>query len=256
MLSRLLVISVFLLAGLQSAPAQQSTTTSFEVTTIKPSQPDTKGPLIGISAGRLTLTGFTLKEMMGYAFWIHATQIVGASGWMDSEKFDVVAKPEKPSLPEPELRKLFAVMLADRFALHYHHDTRALPAYVLSVDKGGSRMKARTPGDGGPGFRLVFQGAQLPVRYASMDQLAFVLQAVVLDRPVINRTGLAGNFDFDLAWMPNETQFGGRGGTMTADADRPDLFTAMREQLGLRLDSERGPADVLVIDHAERPAAN
>lgn len=116
--------------------------------------------------------------------------------------------------------------------------------------------KPGTPGDGGPGFRLVFQGARLPGRNASMAQLAFVLQAIVLDRPVLDKTGLAGNFDFDLSWAPNETQFGGRGGTMPADPDSPDIFTAVQEQLGLKLESQKDPVDVLMIDHAEKPSAN
>ncbi len=89
-----------------------------------------------------------------------------------------------------------------------------------------------------------------------MARLVFVLQARVLDRPVIDKTGLSGNFDFDLSWAPDETQFGGRGATMPADPDSPDLFTAMREQLGLDLRSMKGPVDVLVVDHAEKPDAN
>jgi bla regulator protein blaR1 len=237
--------------------AQTPASPAFEVATIRPSQPDTPGPLIGISAGRLTLTSFTLREMMVFAYWIHPSQVLGAAGWMESDKYDVVAKPEGSSqVPEEELREMLQALLADRFQLKLHHEMKELPAYVFVLGKNGSKMKARTPGDGGPGFRLVFQGARLPGRNASIAQLAFVLQAVVLDRPVLDKTGLTGNFDFDLAWTPNETQFGGKGATMPADPDSPDIFTAVQEQLGLRLESQKDPVDVLAIDHAEKPSAN
>ena len=236
--------------------AQTTAVPAFDVATIKLSQPDTAGPLIGISAGRLTLTSFTVKELMMYAYWIHPSQVVGAAGWTDSEKFDIVAKPEGGQTPEEQLRKMLQTLLADRFQLKFHRDTKPLPAYTLVLGKNGPRMKARTPGDGGPGFRLVPQGARLPGRNASMAQLAFVLQAVVMDRPIIDETGLTGNFDFDLSWAPNETQFGGRGGKMTADPERPDIFTAVQEQLGLKLEPQKGPVAVLMIDHVEKPTEN
>jgi uncharacterized protein (TIGR03435 family) len=238
-----------LIADTPAAPA-------FEVATIKLAKPDTPGPLIGISAGRLTLTGFTLKELMVYGYWIHSSQVLGAPGWVDSEKFDIVAKPEGSPVPEEQLRKMLQALLSDRFQLKYHREMKQLPAYALTLGKNGSRMKARTPGDGGPGFRLVFQGARLPGRNASMAQLAFVLQAVVMDRPVIDKTGLMGNFDFDLSWSPTEAQFGGRGGNMPADPDSPDIFTAVQEQLGLKLESQKDPVDVLMIDYAEKPSPN
>jgi uncharacterized protein (TIGR03435 family) len=249
-------IAVWAAAAAGLGMAQTTAAPAFEVATIKPSQPDTPGPSIGISAGRLTLTSFTLKELMVYAYWIHPSQIVAAMGWMESDKYDVIAEPEGDHVPEEQLRKMLQTLLADRFQLRSHHELKALPAYAFVVGKNGSKMKARTPGDGGPGFRLVFQGARLPGRNASLAQLAFVLQAIVLDRPVLDKTGLTGNFDFDLSWTPNETQFGGKGASMPADPDSPDIFTAVQEQLGLRLESQRDPVDVLAIDHAEKPSAN
>ena len=158
--------------------------------------------------------------------------------------------------PEDVLRQMLRVLLADRFKLSFHHDMKQLPAYALVVGKNGTKMKPRTPGDGGPGFRLVFQGARLPGRNASIGQLIFVLQSQVLDRPVLDQTGLTGNFDFDLSWMPNETQFGGRGAAIPADPDSPDIFTAIQEQLGLKLEAQKGPVDVLMIDRTESPSPN
>jgi uncharacterized protein (TIGR03435 family) len=91
-----------------------------------------------------------------------------------------------------------------------------------------------------------------------MAMLAGGLQKLVLDRPVIDKTGLTGNYDFDLAWRPDGTQFGGRGGTLPAasDPDRPDIFTALQEQLGLKLDAQKGPGEVIVVDSAEKPSDN
>src|SRR5262249_20715439 len=110
----------------------------------------------------------------------------------------------------------------------------------------------RIPGDGGPGFRLVYEGNSLPGRNVSIAQLLFLLQTSLLDRPVIDGTGLTGNFDFDLSWSPAGLQ----SDTPSPDSDKPDLFTSMQTQLGLTLDSHRGPVDVLVVDHAEKPDAN
>ena len=242
-----------LLLAQATAFAQAADAPAFEVTTIKPSQPDsTAGPLIGISGGRITLTGFTLKLLMVYAYWIHPNQVAGSSGWMDSEKFDIVAKPEKAFLPQDQLRRMLQTMAADRFKLKFHHEQRELPVYVLTVAKGGPRMKARTPGDGGPGFRMVFQGNSLPGRNASIAQMIFVLQTRVVDRPVIDETGLSGSFDFDLAWSRDAVG----DATGPADSDAPDFFTAMQKQLGLSLESRKAPVDVLVIDRAEKPDAN
>ncbi len=242
--------------------AQTTPTPSFEVATIKSSKPDTPGPLIGISASSLTLTNFTLKELLVFPYWIHPSQVIGASGWMDTDKFDVVAKPNESQVPpgggasDDLLRQMLQGLLADRFKLALHHETKQLPAYALTVGKNGTTMKARTPGDGGSGFRLVFQGARLPGRNASIGQLAFVLQAQVLDRPVLDKTGLTGSFDFDLSWMPDETQFGGRGAGMPANPDSPTIFIAVQEQLGLKLEPQKGPVDVLMIDRSERPSQN
>jgi len=255
-MKRLFSITACIALAAGTVVAQTPAVPAFDVATIKLSQPETAGPLIGISAGRLTLTSFTFKELMMYAYWIHPSQVLGAAGWTDSEKFDIVAKPEGGQTPEEQLRKMLQTLLADRFKLKFHRDKKLLPAYALVVGENGPNMKARTPGDGGPGFRLVPQGPRLPGRNASVAQLAFVLQAVVMDRPVLDETGLTGNFDFDLSWTPNETQFGGRGGKMTADPDSPDIFTAVQEQLGLNLEPQKGPVAVLVIDHVERPTDN
>jgi uncharacterized protein (TIGR03435 family) len=135
-LLRILVASeyVFVAAGL--LVAQTAAAPRFEVATIKRSEPDTSGPLIGISAGRLTLTGFTLKELMVFGYWIHPSQVVGAAGWMDADKFDIVAKPDESQVPpggrvpDDVLRQMLQVLLADRFKLNFHDEVKQLPVTV------------------------------------------------------------------------------------------------------------------------------
>jgi uncharacterized protein (TIGR03435 family) len=103
---------------------------------------------------------------------------------------------------------------------------------------------------------MLFQGPRLPGRNLSIPDLAGGLQKMALDRPVIDKTGLTGKFDFDLTWRPEVQQVGGQSGTAISNADVPDIFTALQEQLGLKLESARGPVEVLVIDSVSRPSEN
>jgi uncharacterized protein (TIGR03435 family) len=189
--------------------------------------------------------------LMVYAYWIHPDQVQKTSGWMDSGKFDIAAKPEG-FVPEDQLRRMLQAMLAERFKLMFHHDQKELPVYVLTVAKGGSKMKARMRGESWSWSPPGVPGQQ-PARTERCDRsVDFVLQTRVLDRPTIDETGLNGKFDFDLSWSPE----GVRGDVRPADSDSPDLFTAIEKQLGLKLSARRGPVDVLVVDHAEKPDAN
>jgi uncharacterized protein (TIGR03435 family) len=151
---------------------------------------------------------------------------------------------------------MLRALLAERFKLVSHRETRQVPVYGLHVARGGHKLRARSESDGGAPLSMLFQGANLPGRNVPMSLLADGLQKAVLDRPVVDKTGLQGTFDFDLSWRPDASQFGGRGATMPAasDPDRADIFTALQEQLGLRLQSESGPATVIVVDSVEKPS--
>ena len=124
-------------------------------------------------------------------------------------------------------------------------------------------MKERTPDDGGAPFSMLLKGFHLPGRSASMAELANLLESLIPitdperdDRPVLDQTGLVGRFDFELTWAPDSTRSGGQGGPTGGSANAPDLFTAVQEQLGLKLEPARAPVDILVIDHVERPSEN
>jgi uncharacterized protein (TIGR03435 family) len=151
---------------------------------------------------------------------------------------------------------MIQALLAERFRLKVHHDSKELPVYVLTVAKGGPKMKVRTEGDGGAEGSMLFRGALLPGRDTSVAVLLAGLQKIVLDRPVLDKTGLAAHYDFDLKWRPDPSQFRGNGDKVPSDANDPDLFTALQEQLGLKLTAEKAPVDVVVIDSAEKPSEN
>ncbi|HEY6341673.1 MAG TPA: TIGR03435 family protein [Bryobacteraceae bacterium] len=247
---------LFTAMGSGLAYAQPATPSAFEVATIKPTglTPGVKWIRMP-SNGQLITRGTSLKDLIQFAYDLHPNLIGGASGWMEGERYDIVAKPEPGRRPsEDELKAMLRGLLADRFNLTFHRASREASVYVIVIAKTGSKMKERSPLDG-EATSLTFQGPRLPAKAASMPMLAEALTAV-LDRPVIDGTGLRGKYDFDLAWMPEPDQFGGHGSAAASDTNAPDIFTAVQEQLGLRLDSRKVPVQSLIVDHAERPASN
>lgn len=166
-------------------------------------------------------------------------------------KYDLTAVPDAEGAPsnrqwEERVQKL----LADRFQLTFHHDKKEMSVYILSVVKGGPKNLNKSDAVG--------DGFSLPIKNAMMsDFTSFALQGAVLDRPVLDQTGLTGRYNFTLTWATLGTEFGG-GGPVPAPVDNapPNLFTAIQEQLGLKLDAVKVPADVMVFDKAEKPSAN
>ena len=231
---------------------------SLEVATIKLTDPAFPGILVQFPGGTLSLRGFTVKDIISYAYNLDNRQVIGVPKPLESERYDVVGKAEKRLTPadQDEARRMLQALLSDRFQLQFHRETREMPVYVLTVAKGGPRMKPRTEGDGGAAPSMLFRGANVPGRNVPVSSLAEGLQKLVLDRPIIDKTGLTGNFDFDLSWQPDDAQFGGRGGLLPKDPDKPDIFTAMQEQLGLKLNAQNGEASVVVVDKVEKPSEN
>ena len=147
-------------------------------------------------------------------------------------------------------------LLADRFKLTFHHDKKELSVYAIVVGKTGPKL-TKSEGDPNGLPSLFFRGlGVLPARNATMADFAGVMQSAVLDRPVVDKTGLAGRFDFTLTWTPDEFQFESLGVKVPPSADNaaalPDLFTAIQQQLGLKLEGRKGPVEVLVVDHIEK----
>jgi uncharacterized protein (TIGR03435 family) len=233
---------------------------TFEVATIKPSKPDEQRFMLVFRGNTFETIGTSLSQLITMAYEVHAKQIVGAPAWFDTEKFDITAKPDIKGTPNTQqLEAMVQKLIVDRFNLTFHHDQRELPVYVLSVAKTGSKLTNNGDPNGLPGFGLRAPGA-LNVHSATMSDFASMMQQTVLDRPVLDKTGLTGRFDFNLDWTPDDSQFGGRGASIPPPTDASNapanLYTALEEQIGLKLEAAKAPAEVIVIDHSEKPSQN
>jgi uncharacterized protein (TIGR03435 family) len=234
---------------------------TFEVATIKPTKPDEQRFALIVRGGRFETINTSLNKLITFAYGVQAKQIVGAPAWADTDKFDITGKPDIEGRPnDKQLKSMVQKLLADRFKLSLHHEKKELSVYVLSIGKDGPKL-TNSDGDpnGLPGFGLRGPGA-LNVRNANMLDFTHLLQEAVLDRPVVDQTGLTGRYDFTLNWTPDDSQFGGMGAKVPPPTDSanapPNLYTAIQEQIGLKLDATKAPADVLVIDHVDKPSDN
>jgi len=241
-------------------PMAADASPGFEVATIKPSNPDTPGKLFRLNGRNFSTINTTVNDLITYAYGLHARQITGGPPWFETEKFDLAGIPDKPGSPnQQQLKIMMQKLLADRFQLKFHKEKKELTVFAITVGKTGPKL-TKSEGDPNAPPGMLFRGlGNLPVRNATMADFAGVMQAAVLDRPVVDQTGLAGRWDFALNWAPDETQFGAMGVKVPPPADnetRPNLFNAFQEQLGLKLESTKAQVDVIVIDHVEKPSAN
>jgi uncharacterized protein (TIGR03435 family) len=245
----------------------------FEVVSVRPGNPN--GSIVMRDMpGQATYTGITVKMLIEQAYGLRGFQVFGGPAWIDSNRYDIAAKaaaridfPADPTTATDQQREalhqqrqaMLQAMLADRFKLHVHKETRKLPVYVLSIAKGGPKLNSNgssisnlRPGTLRVG-RGVLVGAQI-----SMNSMVQALSQT-MDRQIVDKTGLSGNYDFDLKWNPDQvaTPLSDPDGEHAQPlADAPTIFTALRDQLGLRLDSSKAPTEVLVIDQVETPEAN
>jgi uncharacterized protein (TIGR03435 family) len=193
--------------------------------------------------GRFTASNVSLEILIAMAFGVSSSQVVGGPGWMGSERYDVTAKPEaEVSLTYEELKPRLQQLLAQRFKLAVHRETKDARGYALVTTKSGPKLK-QAASDAQGGFILP-RGLRNPS--ATMDLLASML-ARPLGCPVVNKTGIQGNFEIVLNYAPEGV----------AGSSLPSIFTAVREQLGLKLEAQTVPLETLVIDQVERvPAEN
>jgi bla regulator protein BlaR1 len=252
--------------GLMNAPpsrAQEQTATAapkeFEVASIKPSAP---GPVNRMRVemspgGRFSTSNVSLKLLIQQAYNVKAFQISGGPGWIDSERYDLVAKADGDISGPAQLRPLLQKLLADRFQLTIHHDTKELPVYALVVGKNGPKFKESVANGPGPNIRMgrgVIDGQGM-----GMEMLASQVSGQ-LGRTVIDRTGLKGQYEIKLEFTPEgSSQRGPADGPEASpppDPTGPSIFTALQEQLGLKLESSKGPVEIIIIDRAEKPTEN
>jgi uncharacterized protein (TIGR03435 family) len=243
-------------------PMDANASPSFEVATIKPSKPDDQRKAIIVQGRRLKIINQPLSQLISFSYGVQAKQIVGLPPWADTDKYDIDAEPDGEGMPnDKQWKGMIAKMMTERFKLTFHRDKKELPVYVLSVAKSGPKL-TKNEGDPNGLPALFFRGrpGDLGVRNATMDDFTGLMQSVVLDRPVVDQTALAGRWDFTLNWTPDDSQFGGMGAKIPPPTDAtnppPNLYTAIQEQIGLKLEATRAPADVIVIDHVEKPSEN
>ena len=235
---------------------------AFEVATIKPSDPNRPGKLFTLRGQEVVTINTTISDILTMAYDLHPKQIVGGPAWLETDKYDVTGKPDVPGQPNvAQMKIMLQKLLADRLQLKFHREKRDLNAYVLTVGKTGKKFsKSELDPQGNPGLFFGPPPVTLRVTNAPMSQFASLLQQAVLDKPVVDQTGLTEKYDFMLKFTPEPGQMMGLGGAPPQPPDNadapPEIFTAIQQQLGLKLESTKAPADVIVIDHIDRPSEN
>jgi len=236
----------------------------FAVATIKPSRPDAPRGGYFIRGQEVGALNETVNWMIKLGYNVHAHQISRGPAWLDTERYDVEGKPDISGQPNrDQMKQMFQGLLVDRFQLKFHIEKKELPVYAMVVAKGGPKItvSAGDPNDfPGIGFGRDPGVISLFGRNTGLNGVANGLQSNILDRPVVDRTGLTGRYDFTLKWTPDPAQMAAFGGVPPAPANDldapPDIFTAFEKQLGLKLQPTKAVVDVMVIDKIERPSAN
>jgi uncharacterized protein (TIGR03435 family) len=214
----------------------------FEVASVKPVKPPAGDHVVSliINHGRLNVEAAELRQIVGLAYGIQRVRVQGGPDWADSDQFDIVAKAENPDATRDEIRTMLQTLLAERFKLVVHRETKQVPAYSLVVAKGGPRLKQAAPDrPSGLANTVGPTGEQLTVFESSPLRILVNMLANNLGGPVLDKTGLDKLYDYTFQW-PN------------ADSS----LVALLDQLGLKLEMKKEPVEVLLMDRAEHPSAN
>jgi len=247
---------IFLIA---LAAQGQTTTPAFEVATVKPSPALMKYSGFQFpGGGRFEASQETVKAMVAFAYEVRDFYVSGGPGWAGTDRFEIVAKADASATPV-QMRAMLRTLLAERFKLAVRRESKEVSLYQLVVAKDGvksSGLQESSVKIGG--IRFLGRG-QIEGTGIAMSGLANYLQTL-LGQVVVDKTGLTANFDFKLAWTPDESQAGKPGAQAglanAADPGGPSIFTALQEQLGLKLDATKGPVETIVIEHVEKPSDN
>jgi uncharacterized protein (TIGR03435 family) len=253
---------------------------AYDVISIKPYKGDNSSARAGAPHGNVSLVNMQLLLLIEMAYGVSNDRISGEPGWVDSDRFDVEAKMDEEAaaayekLPDEQQKTQLQLMaqslLADRCKLKVHHETKIFPTYTLVIAKGGFKLKEADPnntyanvktpvgvpsagmimmGGGGPGYKLTALAI-------TISRLATSLGGMV-HGPVVDKTGITGKYDFTLHWAPDQGAAPpDENGSLPQGDSGPSIFTALQEQLGLKLESTKSPLDTIVVDHIERPSEN
>lgn len=266
------VLAALLLITLHVSAQQPSPTAPtaaalpvYDVVSVHENKSGTNNVRVSTVEAAFTATNVSLSNLVSMAYDIRQNLISGLPGWAESTHFDISAKVSEPDiaalkkLSREQRHAMLAALLADRFHLKAHVETRTLPVYDLVIAKGGSKLteniapnpdspdQPKTPFNLKRGSMMIDESQMTAVGVA-ISNLAQNL-AFRVERNVIDKTGLTGRYDFTLKWRPDDKP-------AADDNNNPDLFTALQEQLGLKLEPSKGPVDTLVVDHVEMPTAN
>ncbi|HWC96386.1 MAG TPA: TIGR03435 family protein [Candidatus Sulfopaludibacter sp.] len=221
---------------------------AFDVASVKP---NTGGPESGFSldiapSGRVTFRNLDLWNLIKTAYGLRDLQMSGGPSWIKDRRYDIVAQPAPgaAAAPREQAMRMLQTLLEDRFQLKWHHETREGSAYGLTVGRGGPKLPPAHEGRGRTKF------GDLDDPNMTLDQLCQILEFDLL-RPVINRTNLSAPFTVQLRWASERNLSASQ-----ADPALPSLFTAVQEQLGLKLEAIKAPVQIFVIDSVEAPTGN
>lgn len=236
---------VFAVAAL--APGQGPRAPVFEAASIKPGDPASPETSWNTSTGRITIQNMPLRQLIMFAYDVKEYQVLGGPKWADTDGYSIVAKLEDTTTPargrenDARLRNAARVLLADRFRLAVHRETKDMPGYALVVAKIGFKLKpAENRGMGSSSWG----GGKATFRQTTIASFAGSF-STILDRPVVDRTGIEGVYDLKLEWSPDDRADSG-----------PSVFTALQEQVGLKLEAGKVPVEMIIIDRAEKPSDN
>ena len=279
-----IALAALLVVASSSLSAQSEAHPAFQVASIKPSA--SSGPpgmsVRPLAGGRLTTRNAPVALLIQFAYSVQAFQVVGGPAWLNSDGYDIEAKPEGYTDRE-HVWLMLQTLLADRFKLALHRETRDLPVYALTAAKSGLKLPSPKEGGcvprepdaptapprlapgqfycGGFGVATLPTGMRMQGSRISMAEFVKGLSRVV-GRPVLDKTGFSGEFDVHLDFAPEDAAMGGGGPGDPAAAIPPaspsalNIFVAMEEQLGLKLTSAKGPVEVLVIDSVQKPTVD
>jgi uncharacterized protein (TIGR03435 family) len=260
------VLLVLLMTGVAfgqqaAVPMVREADPAFEVATIKPNDSGIQVMMgLGFRGRNFSTRNTSVGDLIGFAYGKNSKQIVGVPKEMERERYDINGVPDVEGVPNVRQQQtMVKKLLTERFKLTFHEDKREMAAFVMTVGKDGSKL-VPTKLDGlNPvtGVRPSDDGWVLSSQNASMAIWAGVLQLVVLDRPVVDKTGLTGRYDVAVDFTPDNSQFNGHPPPpRTTQNPSPGLFDAMQQQLGLKLNAEKAMVDVVVVDSVTKPSEN
>jgi uncharacterized protein (TIGR03435 family) len=237
---------------------------AFEVATIKPNDSGLGSMQVLTLKGRsFTTVNSSLADLMMFAYGVQMKQIIGAPDWIEKDRYDIAATPDQEGRPTADqVKTMIRKLLVERFQLKFHHEKRELSAFILTVGKDGSKLKAAQPNGNlhGIGVQPAPTGAMMFANNSPIAAFTSFLQSLVLGRPVVDQTGLTGRYDLTVTFTPDDSLFNGHSLGFPKPADgvepAPSLFEAMQQQLGLKLTAEKTQVDVLIVDRVEKPSAN